>query len=144
MHVPFKAAPEILGEMMAGRIDYFLAPIAVALPFVREGKLVALAVSTPARLPAIPDVPTLSESGFGNADYSFRIAIFAPAKTSRAIVDRLANETRKALAEPTERNKLATLGIESMPSTPETLDALVAKQISTDAELVRTAGIGAK
>ena len=144
VHVPFKAAPEILGEMMAGRIDYFLAPIAVALPFIRDRKLVALAVNTPARLPAIPDVPTLSESGFANADYSFWIAIFAPAKTARAIVDRLAVETHKALAEPKVRDKLAALGIEPMQLTPEALDTLVAKQIATDGELVRTAGLGAK
>jgi tripartite-type tricarboxylate transporter receptor subunit TctC len=144
VHVPFKAAPEILGEMMAGRIDYFLAPIAVALPFIRDGKLVALAVNTPARLPAIPDVPTLSESGFANADYSFWIAFFAPAKTSRAIVERLALETRKALAEPKVREKLDALGIEPMQMTPEALDALVAKQIETDAELVHAAGLGAK
>jgi tripartite-type tricarboxylate transporter receptor subunit TctC len=144
VHVPFKAAPEILGEMAAGRIDYFLAPIAVALPFVRDGKLVALAVNTPARLPAIPEVPTLSESGFVNADYSFWVAIFAPAKTPRAIVDRLAVETRKAVAEPKVRDKLAALGIEPMQLTPEALDTLVARQIVTDAELVRAAGIRAK
>ena len=144
VHVPFKAAPEILGEMVAGRIDYFLAPIAVALPFIRDGKLVALAVNTPARLPAIPDVPTLSESGFANADYSFWVAIFAPAKTPRAIVDRLAIETRKAIAEPKVRDKLAALGIEPMQLAPDALDALVARQIATDAELVRAAGIGAK
>src|SRR4249920_1369047 len=82
VHVPFKAAPEILSEMIAGRIDYFLAPIAVALPFVRDGKLAALAVNTTARLPAIPNVPTLSETGFLNAEYSFWIAFFLPAKTS--------------------------------------------------------------
>jgi len=144
VHVPFKGAPEILGEMMAGRIDYFLAPIAVALPFIRDRKLVALAVNTPARLPAIPDVPTLSESGFANADYSFWIAVFAPAKTARAIVNRLAVETHKALAEPKVRDKLAALGVEPMQLTPEALDALVAKQIGTDAELVRAAGLGAK
>ena len=144
IHVPFKAAPEILGEMMAGRIDYFLAPIAVALPFIRDRKLVALAVNTPARLSAIPDVPTLSELGFPNADYSFWLAIFAPAKTPRAIIDRLAVETRKAIAEPKVRDKLAALGIEPMQSTPDALDALVARQIVTDAELVRAAGIGAR
>lgn len=144
VHVPFKAAPEILGEMMAGRIDYFLAPIAVALPFIRDGKLLALAVNTPARLSAIPDVPTLSESGFANADYSFWLAIFAPAKTPRAIVDRLAVETRKAMDEPKVRDKLAALGIEPMQLTPDALDALVARQIVTDAELVRAAGIGAR
>ncbi|QIG97330.1 MULTISPECIES: tripartite tricarboxylate transporter substrate-binding protein [unclassified Bradyrhizobium] len=144
VHVPFKAAPEILGEMMAGRIDYFLAPIAIALPFLRDGKLVGLAVNAPARLSAIPDVPTLLEAGFSNADYSFWIAIFAPAKTSRAIIDRLAVETHKALAEPKVRDKLAALGIEPMHLIPEALDAMVARQITIDAELVRTAGLGAK
>jgi tripartite-type tricarboxylate transporter receptor subunit TctC len=144
IHVPFKAAPEILGELIAGRIDYFLAPIAVALPFVRDGKLAALAVNTPARLPAIPDVPTLSEAGFANAEYSFWIAVFVPAKTSRLIVERLAQETRKALAEPKVRDRLAALGIEPMEMTHEAFDAFVKKQIGTDAELVRTARLKAQ
>jgi tripartite-type tricarboxylate transporter receptor subunit TctC len=130
--------------MIAGRIDYFLAPIAVALPFVRDGKLAALAVNTPARLPAIPDVPTLSEAGFANAEYSFWIAVFVPAKTSGLIVERLAQETRKALAEPKVRDRLAALGIEPMEMTHEAFDAFVKKQIGTDAELVRTARLKAQ
>jgi len=97
VHVPFKAAPEILSEMIAGRIDYFLAPIAVALPFVRDGKLAALAVNTTARLPAIPNVPTLSETGFLNAEYSFWIAVFLPAKTSGVVVEKLAQEKGEVL-----------------------------------------------
>ncbi len=141
VHVPFKAAPEILGEMMAGRIDYFLAPIAVALPFVRDGRLAALAVNTPTRLPSIPDVPTLAEAGFVNAEYSFWIAVFVPAKTSGAIVEKLAEEIRKALAEPKVRAKLSALGIEPMEMTPATLDAYVKAQIGIDAELVSTAGL---
>lgn len=141
VHVPFKAAPEILSEMIAGRIDYFLAPIAVALPFVRDGKLAALAVNTTARLPAIPNVPTLSETGFLNAEYSFWIAVFLPAKTSGVVVEKLAQETRKALAEPKVRDKLAALGIEPMEMTPEAFDAFVKRQIGADAELVRTAGL---
>jgi tripartite-type tricarboxylate transporter receptor subunit TctC len=141
VHVPFKAAPEILSEMIAGRIDYFLAPIAVALPFVRDGKLAALAVNTTARLPAIPNVPTLSETGFLNAEYSFWIAVFLPAKTSGVVIEKLAQETRKALAEPKVRDKLAALGIEPMEMTPEAFDAFVKRQIGADAELVRTAGL---
>jgi tripartite-type tricarboxylate transporter receptor subunit TctC len=144
VHVPFKAAPEILSEMIAGRIDYFLAPIAVALPFVRDGKLAALAVNTTARLPAIPNVPTLSETGFLNAEYSFWIAVFLPAKTSGVVVEKLAQETRKALAEPKVRGKLAALGIEPMEMTPEAFDAFVKRQIGADAELVRTAGLKAQ
>jgi tripartite-type tricarboxylate transporter receptor subunit TctC len=144
VHVPFKAAPEILGEMLAGRIDYFLAPIAVALPFVRDGKLAALAVNTSERQPTIPDVPTLSEAGFADAEYSFWIAVFLPAKTSRLIVEKLAGETRKALAEPKVRDKLTAIGIEPMEMTSEEFDAFVKRQIGIDAELVRTAGLKAQ
>ena len=144
VHVPFKGAPEILGEMIAGRIDYFLAPIAVALPFVRDGKLVALAVNTPARLAAIPNVPTLAEAGFINAEYSFWIGVFLPAKTSRAIVEVLARETRRALAEPKVKEKLAALGVDPMEMTREEFDTFVRKQIGADAELVRTAGLKAQ
>lgn len=143
VHVPFKAAPEILGEMVAGRIDYFLAPVAVALPFIRDGKLAALAVNAPNRLASIPEVPTLSESGFANADYSFWIGVFLPAKTSSAVIDRLAREISKALAEPKVMDKLAALGIEPMQKTPSEFDAFVKSQIGADAELVRTAGIKA-
>jgi tripartite-type tricarboxylate transporter receptor subunit TctC len=144
VHVPFKGAPEVLGELIAGRIDYFLAPLAVALPYVRDGKLVALAVNTEARLGALPDVPTLSEAGFVNAEYSFWIGVFLPAKAPRTIVDRLAQETRKALAEPRVRNKLAALGVDPMEMTPGELDAFVKRQIGVDAELVRAAGLKAQ
>lgn len=143
VHVPFKAAPEILGEMVAGRIDYFLAPVAVALPFMHDGRLVALAVNTPARLASIPEVPTLAEQGFDHAEYPFWIGIFLPAKTPTAIVERLARETRKALAEPAVREKLAALGIDPMDMTSDAFDAFVRNQIGADAELVRTAGLKA-
>lgn len=141
VHVPFKAAPEILGEMIAGRIDYFLAPVAVALPFVRDGKLMALAVNASVRLASMPDVPTLAEAGFANADYSFWIGVFLPAKTPGPIIDRLAREMRKALAEPKVKEKLSALGVEPMEKTPSEFDAFVKTQVGADAELVQAAGI---
>lgn len=144
VHVPFKGAPEILGEMIAGRIDCFLAPVAVALPFARDGKLVALGVNTAVRLRALPDVPTFSEAGFGKADYSFWIGVLVPAHTPSAIVDRPAQEMRKALAEPRVRDKLAALGVEPMDMLPQEFDAFVKHQIGVDAELVRAAGLKAQ
>jgi tripartite-type tricarboxylate transporter receptor subunit TctC len=141
VHVPFKAAPEILSEMIAGRIDYFLAPVAVALPFVRDGKLVALAVNAPVRLASMPDVPTLTEAGFANADYSFWIGVFLRAKTPGPIIDKLAREMRKALAEPKVKEKLAALGVEPMEKTPSEFEAFVKTQVGADAELVQAAGI---
>jgi tripartite-type tricarboxylate transporter receptor subunit TctC len=130
--------------MITGRIDYFLAPITVALPFIREGRLVALAVNTPARLASTPDVPTLAEAGFPNAEYSFWIGVFLPAKTPSAIVERLAGETRKALADPRVKEKLATLGVNPAEMTPAAFDAFVKKQVEADAELVRSAGLKAQ
>ncbi|WP_375778666.1 Bug family tripartite tricarboxylate transporter substrate binding protein [Bradyrhizobium sp. ma5] len=141
VHIPFKSAPEILGEMLAGRIDYFLAPIAVALPFAQDGKLSALAVNTPQRLEALPNVPTLAEAGFANAEYSFWIGVFLPSKTPTPVVERLAQETRKALAAPKVREKLAALGVEPMDTSPGHFATVVARQFGTDAELVRAAGL---
>src|SRR5262249_13318839 len=97
LQVPFRGMPEILTEIMAGRVDFSCSTIATALPFIREGKLVALAVSTPQRSSALPDVPTTIEAGYKNSDYTFWTGLFVPAKTPREIVDKLAQETQKAL-----------------------------------------------
>jgi tripartite-type tricarboxylate transporter receptor subunit TctC len=144
VHVPFKTAPEILGEMVAGRIDYFLAPIAVALPFVRDGKLNALAVNAPARLASLPDVPTLAESGFADAEYPFWIGVFVPAKTPLAVVERLAHEIRKATLAPDVQNKLTALGVGPMDMNSHTFSAFVNTQVGADAALVRSVGLKAE
>jgi tripartite-type tricarboxylate transporter receptor subunit TctC len=143
VHVPFKGGPEAMNEMIAGRIDLFFAPIANALPLVRDGKLVALVVNSAERSKAFPDVPTVSEAGFFNAEYPFWIGMFLPAKTPENIVDRLYRETMKALREPKVRDKLAALSVDSLEMPPVEFDAFVQKQIKSDAELVRSAGLKA-
>ena len=143
VHVPFKGGPEAMNEMIAGRIDLFFAPIANALPLVRDGKLMALVVNSAERSKAFPDVPTVSESGFSNAEYPFWIGMFLPAKTPENIVDRLYRETMKALREPKVRDKLAALSVNSLEMPPVEFDAFVQKQIEADAELVRSAGLKA-
>ena len=92
-HVPFKGGPESMGEIIAGRIDYFLAPVGVALSHVKDGKVTALAVNTPKRVAALPEVPTMSEAGLVDAEYQFWLGMFLPAKTPRSIVDKLERET---------------------------------------------------
>ena len=144
VHVPFKGGPEAINEIIAGRIDLFFLPISIALPFVRDGKLAALVVSSTERSKALPDVPTVSEAGFSNAEYPFWIGMFLPAKTPENIVDRLYRETKKALGEPRVRDRLAALSVDSLEMSPREFDALVQKQIKIDAELVRAAGLKAQ
>jgi tripartite-type tricarboxylate transporter receptor subunit TctC len=141
VHVPFKGGPEAMSEIIAGRLDFFFAPVANALPHVKDGALAALVVNSAKRSAALPDVPTTAESGFTDAEYPFWIGMFVPAKTPRAIVDRLHSEAVKALATPAVKGKLATLGVDPMPMSPAELDAFVVKQIAADAALAKSAGI---
>jgi len=120
---------------------FCFSTIASALPFIRDGKLVALAVSTPKRSSSLPDVPTTLELGYANSDYTFWNGLFLPAKTPREIVDRLHQEAQKAATTPAVREKLAQQGIDPMPITPAEFDALIRKEIDEGIALVKAAGI---
>ena len=141
VHIPFKGGPEAMSEIIAGRLDFFFAPVANALPLVKDGPLTALVVNSAQRSAALPDVPTTAEAGFNDAEYPFWIGTFLPAKTPRAIVDRLHDEAVKALATPSVKSKLATLGVDPMLMSPTEFDAFIVKQIAADAALVKTAGV---
>jgi tripartite-type tricarboxylate transporter receptor subunit TctC len=143
VHVPFKGGAEAMTEVIAGRIDFFFGPVALVLPQIQEGKLVALAVNGAKRSPALPDVPTTLEAGFADAEYPIWLGMFLPAKTPRDIVDKLNRETLKALQEPKVRDKLTALGFEPMVMTPAEFSAYVEKEIAVNATLVKAAGIKA-
>jgi tripartite-type tricarboxylate transporter receptor subunit TctC len=139
--IPFKGAPEAVTEVMTGRVDFFFAPTMTVLPLIAGGKIGALAVSSAQRASALPDVPTLRDAGFANADYDFWVGMFVPAKTPRAIVERLNRETVAVLGREDVRKRLALLGGEPMTMTPETFDAYVKEKIELNARLVQAAGI---
>jgi tripartite-type tricarboxylate transporter receptor subunit TctC len=141
VHVPFRGMPEALTEVMTGRVDFSCSSIAAALPFIRDGKLLALAVTTPKRSSALPDVPTSLEIGYANSDYTFWTGMFLPAKAPRDIVDRMHQETQKALRAPGTPQKLAQHGVEPMPIAPEAFDALIKNEIDGNIALVKAAGI---
>ena len=141
VHVPFKGMPEALTEVMTGRVDFTCSSIAPAIPLIRSGKVTALAVTTPKRSPALPDVPTSLEAGYANSDYTFWLGVFVPAKTPREIVDRLHQEVQKLLQAPGMDKRLAQNGIDPMPITPQAFDALVKKEIAENIALVKAAGI---
>ena len=117
-HIPFKGTPEAMTETATGRVDFFFAPLSPALPLIKDGRLQPLAVGTLSRSPLLPDVPTTTEAGFAHSDYVFWVALFAPAATPRAIVERLNAEALKALASAEVRERLAVLGAEPMPMNP--------------------------
>jgi tripartite-type tricarboxylate transporter receptor subunit TctC len=141
VHVPFRGMPEVLTEVMTGRVEFCFSTIAAALPFIRDNKLLALAVSTPKRSSALPEVPTTLELGYANSDYTFWNGLFLPAKTPREIVDKLAAETQKAATSPAVVAKLAAQGIDPMPITPAEFDAQIRKEIAESIALVKAAGI---
>ena len=140
-HVPFKSGAEGISEVVAGRMDFYFCPIGTALPFIQEGRLLGLAVSTPKRAVALPNVPTTIEAGYPNSDYTFWFALFAPAKTPRPIVERLHQEAMKALESPSVKSRLAQNGVEPLVMSPADLDKLVATEIKDNIELIKTLGL---
>jgi tripartite-type tricarboxylate transporter receptor subunit TctC len=143
VHIPFKGAPEALTEVMAGRIDFYFSPIAPALPLLREGKVVALAVGSSKRASVLPDLATTLEAGFPDSDYNFWVGLLAPGKTPRELIDRLYRSTTAALQVPEVRERVSRLGAEPMTMTPEQFDALIREELRTNAVLVKAAGITA-
>ena len=141
VHVPFRGGPEAITEVLTGRVDFYAAGISSALGFIREGKVLALAVSTPHRTPALPDVPTTIEAGYPDSDYVFWNGMLVPAKTPRDIVDRLHRETQKVLQLPAVQEKLKPQGIDPMPLTPAEFDALIVKEIASNIAIVKAAGL---
>jgi tripartite-type tricarboxylate transporter receptor subunit TctC len=144
VHVPFKGGAEAMTEVMAGRVDFFFGPVALVLPQIRDGKLVALAVNTAKRSPTLPDVPTLAEVGVRDAEYPIWFGLFAPAGTPRDVVDRLNGETLKALQAPKIRERLLALGVDAMPLSPGEFTAHVEREVAINAGLARKAGLKAE
>lgn len=141
VHVPLRGGPEALTEVVAGRVDFSCMGMSAALPFIRDGKLVPLAVSTPKRSSALPNVPTTLEAGFVDSDYNYWMGMFVPSGTPRAIIDRLYQETQKALQRPVVKDKFAPQGIEPLPLTSAEFDALVKKEVEINIALAKAAGL---
>src|SRR6266700_2160088 len=141
VNVPFKGTPEALTEVITGRVDYYFCPVNAALPFLKDGKLRALAVGSTKRSLALPELPTTLEAGIPNSDYNFWVGMFAPAKTPRELVSRLYLETVKALRSGDVREKMARLGAEPMDYDPDRFNAYLREEIAANAALVKAAGI---
>jgi tripartite-type tricarboxylate transporter receptor subunit TctC len=142
LYVPFRGAPEVLTEVMAGRLDFYMSPVAPAMSLISGGKLQALAVASAKRGITLPDVPTTTEAGFANSDYEFWVGAFAPAATPRAVVDRLNQEIRKALETPSVQERLKNLGGSPTPMTAQAFGEQFKREIGVNAGLVKAVGLG--
>ena len=140
-HIPFRGPVEALTEVITGRVDFYFLPVAAALPLINDGKLVAFAVSTAKRASALPNVPTTAEAGLKDAAYVFWNGLFVPAKTPRDIVNRLHQETEKALAVPSVQERLAKVGQDPSPMTPEEFDKFFRDDVLSTAKLMREVGV---
>lgn len=140
-NIPFKGSAEAVTEVMAGRVDYYFSPIAPVIGQIRNGQLVALAVGSPKRATALPQVPTTAEAGVPGSEFNFWIGMMAPAKTPRDIVNRLHDEVVKALNTPEVKERFATLGADAWTLKPEQFDAYIHEEIKTNAVLVKAAGL---
>ena len=140
-NIPFKGSAEAMSEVMSGRVDYYFSPITPVIGQIRSGQLVALAVGSPKRASALPQVPTTAEAGVPGSEFNFWIGMMAPAKTPRDIVNRLHDEVVKALNTPEVKERFAALGADAWTLSPEQFDSYIKDEIKSNAVLVKAAGL---
>ena len=140
-HIPYKGSGEALTEVMAGRVDYYFSPIGLALPHMKTDKLIPLAVTSSKRSASLPNVPTTVEAGFPNSQYDVWIALFAPAKTPRSIVNKLHDETEKALRSQEVKDRFATLVMDEMIMSVDEFSDFLKQDFQMNADLVKAAGV---
>jgi tripartite-type tricarboxylate transporter receptor subunit TctC len=141
LHVPFRGAPDVLREILGGRIDFYFSPLTSAVPLIESGQVRGLAVSSLKRNQYLPDVPTTLEAGYPNSDYVFWIGVFAPGGTPRDIVNRLNQAIQNALKEPAIQEAMKKMAAEPMIMQPEEFDRYISAEIEAIAAVVKAAGI---
>lgn len=143
VHVGFKGTPDALIEVLGGRVHYCIVGLGAALPFIKDGRLVALAVSTPERSPLLPSVPAMAEvlPGFGREGSH---SLLAPAGTPRPILNQISKEVGRILNLPDIKERLQAIGFHLEPTTPEEQDRIVRAQIATFSEVARRLGLNSR
>jgi tripartite-type tricarboxylate transporter receptor subunit TctC len=140
LHVPYRGGALAINDTIGGTVEAMFAVMPEALPHLRSGRLHALGVMSPNRSPVVPQVPTMAEAGVADLNLSAWMALLAPAKTPRPVIEQL-NRAVAAAFDAELRTRLADSGIEVAPSTPEELQSLIARDLKLHAELVKAAGL---
>jgi tripartite-type tricarboxylate transporter receptor subunit TctC len=140
LHIPLKGTPPILNETMGGRVHFAWVPSLSSVGLLKDGKLLALAVSTPRRVAALPEVPSIAEAGYPGGEFNFWLGMLAPAKTPREVVAKLNAEINRALKAPEMIDRLAKLGAEPMSMSPVEFDRFIRTEHDELGKVMRDAG----
>jgi tripartite-type tricarboxylate transporter receptor subunit TctC len=141
VHVPYKGTPEALVDTMAGRIQYWFSPIGPAMPLIKDGKLLALGVSTAQRTPALPEVPTIAEAALPGFEIDAWFGLFAPGKTPHAVIKQIDEATKRIISNPELKQRWQAQGVVLTSSTPEQFGRMMAEDVAKFSKVVKAAGI---
>jgi tripartite-type tricarboxylate transporter receptor subunit TctC len=144
VHIPYKGSPPAVTDLLAGEVAAMFSPASSVVMHVKSGRLRALAVTTPARLPSLPELPTVAESGLRGYETLTWFGFVAPAKTPPAVVTRLNAEIAKVLSVPEVRGQFAAQGIETLGGTPEQFASYIRDEIAKWARAIKLAGAKAE
>jgi tripartite-type tricarboxylate transporter receptor subunit TctC len=139
--VPFKGTPEVIQAMFSNSVDCYWAPISAALSHIKGGRVRALAVSTPKRNPTLPDVPTTGEAGVKGADAPLWFGVWGPAGMPADLVNKISGDIRKALADPTVKERLHNGGNDLLDMSPQEFGRFVRSEKDEYERVVKGAGI---
>ena len=140
-HVPYKGTGPSLVDLIGGQVQIIFSPPSAVIPGIRSGKLKAIAVSGKNRLAALPDVPTFTESGLANFDVKYWFGFLAPARTPKAIIDRLSSEIAAIVALPEVNEKLVGEGLDPFISNSDQFAALMEADLARFGKIIKTANI---
>lgn len=139
-HVPYKGFSNMLTDLLGGQIQTAFAGLSTAAPHIKSGKLRAIAMSTTARSPVLPDVPTLAEAGVPGYSFDAWLALIGPAGLPKAVLDRVNAAVRSALAAPEVQEVFAAQGLVAVGSPPESTSAFLQRELDKHTQLVKRSG----
>jgi tripartite-type tricarboxylate transporter receptor subunit TctC len=144
IHVPYKGTPEALIDAIAGRVQYVVSPIQPTLPFIKDGRLLALAVTTARRTPVLPDVRTVTEVALGGYEFEGWVGLWAPARTPMAVLNQLSNEVARIVSLPDIRARMQSEGVVPQSSTPDEFAKFTRAEIEKLGKVVKASGARAE
>lgn len=142
-HVPYSGAAPVITDLLAGRITMFFGAVAPLIPLVQEGKVRALAVTSAKRFAALPDLPTMIESGFPGFESILSLGLMAPAGTPPAVIEKIYKDSAAVLSLPEVRKRLSDIGMEVIGSSPAEFAAVIKTETPQWAKVIKDAGIRA-